>query len=243
VQKHAAAFGEMRQYYNDVTSNNLELIASLKTEVNQMRHNDQSNYSLMNEINSQNKRLNEPLEKAQKEVESLRAQLSSLSKDQESLNLTRSRLRVVERHIGSLQEKHAKLLADYAELERKRDALLDSFDASLQEVAAVAQHRNRALQLRLAEIQGQSDQKDAQLGAVLQAANLDPAAVEEVTAQLETVLETKNRAIKDLHFELAKVAQTHCDVMKAYDRKAIAGGVPPLDLEAAGLVQTTIKAD
>ncbi len=56
--------------------------------------------------------------------------------------------------------------------------------------------------------------QDAQLSAVLQAANLQLAALEMVTNQREHLLETKNRAMKDLHFELAKVAQAHEDVVR-----------------------------
>eukprot|EP01002_Notosolenus_urceolatus_P015418 NODE_793_length_1775_cov_107.610081_g648_i0.p1 GENE.NODE_793_length_1775_cov_107.610081_g648_i0~~NODE_793_length_1775_cov_107.610081_g648_i0.p1 ORF type:complete len:457 (-),score=141.49 NODE_793_length_1775_cov_107.610081_g648_i0:69-1439(-) len=240
VEKHAAAFGEMKQYHNDVTQDNLELITELKAAVTDMMHNEHNNNNLMSDIAAENRRLNEPLERALKEVESLKGQLSSLKRDQESLHLTRSRLRVVENQYQGLQEKHSKMQEDYAGLEQKKDALLSRFESSLSEVAQVAQHRNRQLQSKLADVQAAVDQKDAQLTAVLQAASLDPAAMDQITAHLEEILETKNRAIKDLHFELAKVAAQHTDVRRAYERKCVAAGLPPLDLDAAGLICTTI---
>ena len=63
MAKHEAAFAEIKDYYNDITSKNLDLIKSLKEEVANMKKNEQYNEKLMFEIAQENKRLNEPLQK------------------------------------------------------------------------------------------------------------------------------------------------------------------------------------
>ena len=49
--------------------------------------------------------------------------------------------------------------------------------------------------------------QDAQLNQVLATANLDPTAVKEVTQKVEDEIEKKNKQIKDLSFELARLTK------------------------------------
>ena len=49
--------------------------------------------------------------------------------------------------------------------------------------------------------------QEAQLNEVLSAANLDPSALTMVTRKLEDVLDSKNSAIRDLQYELARVCK------------------------------------
>ena len=51
------------------------------------------------------------------------------------------------------------------------------------------------------------EKKEAQLNEVLSASNLDPTALTVVTRKLEDVLDSKNSAIKDLQYELARVCK------------------------------------
>ena len=72
MKKHEKAFGEIKNYYNDITHNNLDLIRSLKEEVAEMKKKEIQNEKLMFEIAQENKKLSEPLTRALKEVELLR---------------------------------------------------------------------------------------------------------------------------------------------------------------------------
>ena len=96
MKKHEKAFGEIKNYYNDITHNNLDLIKSLKEEVAEMKKKEAANEKLMFEIAQENKRLSEPLTRALKEVELLRHELSNYDKDKLSLHNTKARLLVLE---------------------------------------------------------------------------------------------------------------------------------------------------
>ena len=50
MKKHEKAFGEIKNYYNDITHNNLDLIKSLKEEVAEMKKKEAANEKLMFEI-------------------------------------------------------------------------------------------------------------------------------------------------------------------------------------------------
>merc|ERR1712054_301574 len=75
MKKHEKAFGEIKNYYNDITHNNLDLIRSLKDEVADMKKKEAANEKLMFEIAQENKKLSEPLTRALKEVEKERDEL------------------------------------------------------------------------------------------------------------------------------------------------------------------------
>ena len=66
MRKHRQAFTEIKNYYNDITSNNLDLIKTLKEDVTEMKKKEALNEKLMYEISNENKRLSEPLNRALK---------------------------------------------------------------------------------------------------------------------------------------------------------------------------------
>eukprot|EP01006_Ploeotia_vitrea_P055264 TRINITY_DN67978_c10_g2_i1.p1 TRINITY_DN67978_c10_g2~~TRINITY_DN67978_c10_g2_i1.p1 ORF type:complete len:468 (-),score=76.77 TRINITY_DN67978_c10_g2_i1:1037-2440(-) len=240
VAKHEAAFREIKEYYNDITSNNLDLIKSLKEEVANMKKNEQYNEKLMFEIAQENKKLNDPLQRANKEVETLRHELANYEKDKMSLKNTRSRLLVLGDQFKKLEGTHRDLNSKFAKVETEKDNLVTTFGETLGDVRKRTGFQNTRLEQRLSDLQAKIEQKDAQLAHVLQAANLEPASLELVTRKLEDMLETKNRAIKDLHFEMAKVEQQHRDVIKAYEAKCKGAGIPTLNLMSLGLVKTVV---
>ena len=57
------AFADIKNYYNDITHNNLDLIKTLKEDVAEMKKKEAQNEKLMYEIAQENKRLSEPLQK------------------------------------------------------------------------------------------------------------------------------------------------------------------------------------
>jgi ribulose 1,5-bisphosphate carboxylase large subunit-like protein len=47
MKQHEAAFGEIKNYYNDITANNLDLIKALKEDVAEMKKREAQNEKLM----------------------------------------------------------------------------------------------------------------------------------------------------------------------------------------------------
>merc|ERR1712100_121065 len=81
MKNHEKAFGQIKNYYNDITHDNLKLIQSLKDEVSEMNKKAAANQKLMHDISQENKRLSEPLAAALKEVQELRHELKDKEKD------------------------------------------------------------------------------------------------------------------------------------------------------------------
>ena len=69
VRKHQRNFEKMKKYYLDITTSNLDLIKSLKDEVEEMRKKQIANEQLMYDVAQENKRLTGPLQTALAEAE------------------------------------------------------------------------------------------------------------------------------------------------------------------------------
>ena len=198
-----------------------------------MKQNDERNEKLMFDISQFNDRMQGPLEEAQREVAQLQQQLQAYEKDKLSLHNARSRLRAVKRDLMLLEEEHKQLKQKYGDVETDRDGLVRRFEDALREIAEVAQDSNTEIQQKLIDSQGRIEERDAQLQHFMEAIHLEPSALENVSKQAEDIIESKNRAIKDLHFELRKVESQSMKVCNEYSRRCRMAGIAPLEMNSS----------
>merc|ERR1739838_1105441 len=123
---------------------------------------------------------------------------------------------------------HEVLYQRFEKTEKERDDLYAKFVNAIHEVKQKSNFKNLLL-----------EKKEAQLNEVLSASNLDPTALTVVTKKLEDVLDSKNGAIKDLQYELARVCKAHNDLLRTYESKLSSFGIPPDELGFKPL-ETTI---
>lgn len=239
MKKHEKAFGEIKNYYNDITHNNLDLIRSLKEEVAEMKKKEISNEKLMFEIAQENKKLSEPLTRALKEVEKLRHELANYQKDKMSLQNAKSRLHVLETQLRDLTWEHEVLEQRFHHVEKERDELYDKFESTIYDVQQKSGFKNILLERKLQAINESLEKKESQLSEVIHAANLDPNLLGTVSKKLDDVLDAKNGAIKDLQYELARVTKAHNDVIRVYESKLTEFGIPVEELGFRPLVTST----
>ncbi|XP_076809971.1 dynein regulatory complex subunit 4-like [Clavelina lepadiformis] len=230
MKNHEKAFSDIKNYYNDITLNNLALINSLKEQIEEMKKKEERMEKEMGEIQLQNRRLTEPLQKANQEVEELRKQLTNYQKDKASLASAKARLRVMNKEMKSLQWEHEVLEQRFERTENERDELYRKFVKAIHEVQQKSNFKNLLLEKKLSALADSLEKKEAQLNEVLSASNLDPTALTVVTRKLEDVLDSKNSAIKDLQYELARVCKAHNDLLRTYESKLLAFGVPVEEL-------------
>lgn len=230
MKNHEKAFSDIKNYYNDITLNNLALINSLKEQVEEMKKKEERMEKQMNEIMAENKRLTEPLQKAREEVEELRRQLANYEKDKASLASAKARLKVQEEELRALHWEHEVLQQRFGQTQSERDELYSKFVKAIHEVQQKSNFKNLLLEKKLSALADTLEKKEAQLNEVLSASNLDPTALTVVTRKLEDVLDSKNSAIKDLQYELARVCKAHNDLIRTYESKLTSFGVPTEEL-------------
>lgn len=230
MKNHEKAFSDIKNYYNDITLNNLALINTLKEQVEEMKKKEERMEKQMAEITAKNKLLAEPLQKAQEEVEELKKELSNYEKDKETLRMTKARLKVTEEDLRSLKWEHEVLEQRFEKTQDERDELYKKFVKAIHEVQQKSNFKNLLLEKKLGALADTLEKKEAQLNEVLSASNLDPTALTVVTRKLEDVLDSKNSAIKDLQYELARVCKAHNDLLRTYEAKLNQFGIPTEEL-------------
>jgi len=202
MRNHDKAFGDIKNYYNDITLNNLALINSLKEQVEGLRKKDERAEKLMADVMAENRKLSEPLAAARAALADMKRQLSGYETDKEALARAKARLRVQD-EAGKQRELEFEVLQQrFAAVEGERDELYDKFVATIYDVQQKSGFKNLLLEKKLTALGDQLEKKEAQLNEVLSASNLDPTALSVVTRKLEDVLDSKNAAIKDLQCDL-----------------------------------------
>lgn len=239
MKHHEKAFAEIKGYYQDVTHNNLDLIKTLKEEVAEMKKKESANEKLMYEIAQENKRLSEPLVKALKENETLRTSLQHYEKDKISLSQTKARLVDTEKQLKNLEWDYEVLVQKSAQTTAERDELYKRFESSIYDVQQKSGLKNLMLERKIEAMSDALEKKEAQLGEVLQASNLDPQAMESISRKLDEVLESKNALIRSLQYDVAKIAKRHNDVISVYEGKLSEYGVPVQELGFKPLATST----
>ncbi|XP_064129677.1 dynein regulatory complex subunit 4 isoform X2 [Loxodonta africana] len=223
MERHEEAFTDIKNYYNDITLNNLALINSLKEQMEDMRKKEDHLEKEMMEVTTQNKRLAEPLQRAREEMSEMQRKLTHYERDKQILMCTKARLKVTEKELKDLQWEHEVLEQRFV---KERDQLYQKFTAAIQEVQQKTGFKNLVLERKLKALSTAVEQKEAQLNEVLATSNLDPAALTIVSRKLEDMLESKNSTIKDLQYELARVCKAHNDLLRTYEAKLLAFGIP-----------------
>ncbi|XP_056667181.1 dynein regulatory complex subunit 4 isoform X1 [Monodelphis domestica] len=226
MKNHEKAFSDIKNYYNDITLNNLALINSLKEQMEDMKKKEDHLEKEMAEVMMQNKRLADPLQKAREELIELHRKLVNYEKDKQALTSTKARLKVTEKDLKDLQWEHEVLEQRFIKVQVERDDLYAKFNKAILEVQQKTGFKNLILERKLATMANVMERKEVQLNEILSASNLDPEALSVVSRKLEDVLESKNNAIKELQYELARVCKAHNDLLRTYEAKLIAFGIP-----------------
>jgi chromosome segregation ATPase len=230
MKNHEKAFSDIKNYYNDITLNNLALINSLKEQLEKMKKDQDKLEKQLAETQAENRRLQDPLQKAREELAELHKQLSSYERDKVSLANAKARLKVQESELKSLRWEHEVLEQRFAQVQQERDELYARFTMAIHEVQQKSGLKNILLEKKLSTLTDTLEKKEAQLTEVISAANLDPSALTLVTRKLEDVLDSKNGAIRDLQYELARVCKAHNDLIRTYEAKLGSFGVPAEEL-------------
>ncbi|XP_030872719.1 dynein regulatory complex subunit 4 [Leptonychotes weddellii] len=290
MQRHEEAFTDIKNYYNDITLNNLALINSLKEQMEDMRKKEDHLEKEMMEVSVQNKRLADPLQKARDDMNEMQKKLSNYERDKQILlvsfllssppshfllgsgqeNISRMSPETQSRVWPSGQERAHRPTHPWGDpgargslcrrgmfwsrgrggrrllpsemppgqvaslsptacplqVQQERDELYRKFTAAILEVQQKVGFKNLVLERKLQVLSASVEKKEVQFSEVLAASNLDPAALTLVSRKLEDVLESKNNTIKDLQYELARVCKAHNDLLRTYEAKLLAFGIP-----------------
>ncbi|XP_029904388.1 dynein regulatory complex subunit 4-like [Myripristis murdjan] len=231
IKNHEKNVNDIREYHNDLKQKDLAVNKLLMEQITDMKTKQQQLESDMSKVMLENKSLAEPLQKAQREVAELQKQLTSYERDKALLASVKARLKVGEKDMKDLKWEHEVLQQTFNKVQLERDELYRKFTQAIQEVQERSGFKNVLLERKLGALTDTLEKKEAQLYAVLSASNMDQTALAGVTGKLEEVLDSKNVSIKDLQYEIARVCKAHNDLLRTYEAKLRAFGIPVEELD------------
>ncbi|XP_060779085.1 dynein regulatory complex subunit 4-like [Neoarius graeffei] len=246
IKNHEQAFDELKNHYSDVILKSYNEIYVLKDEVTDLKKDKETLEREKAKVLHHNKKITESLQKTTQEVSEMQKQLTNYEKDKASLAGTRARLSVSDKELKDLKWELKVLEERFITVQQERDELYQKFNTAILEVQQKSGFKNLLLEKKLETLTNSLEKTEAQLNEVLAASNLEPSALNVVTRKLEEVLDSKNTAIKDLQYEVARVSRTYNNLLRTYEAKLKALGLPadevgfkPLEISIHYL--TTIK--
>ena len=133
----------------------------------------------------------------------------------------------------------SQLCSDWWELMDEDDYSIAKFEKAIFDVQRKSGLKNMVLERKLEALGDELEKKEAQLGEVLSASNLDPGTLALVSKKLDEVMDSKNQLIKALQYDVAKVSKAHNDLIRVYEAKLAEFGVPVDELGFRPLVTNT----
>ncbi|XP_053594567.1 dynein regulatory complex subunit 4 [Microplitis demolitor] len=234
IKNHEKSFTDIKNYYDDITVNNLSLIQSLKEQMEVMKNNEERMKKQVRESISENKKLISDLKSAEEQVVELSRQLTNYEKDKLCLSNTKKRMTAVAKDYENLKWENEVLEMRFEKCQKERDELHSRFVSSILELQQKTGLKNVLLEKKLEKLSEILEQREAQIGQVLATAQLDPGASGEINQRFEDILNRKNTAIQDLQYDLARACKAHDDLLLNYENKLQEYGIsdsslaPPL---------------
>ena len=209
MAEHQKEFTDIKNYYNDITHNNLDLIKSLKEEVKELEMIERNDQIRLNEKRAENKKLTAPLKKMQEDLVRLKSELEEYKKEKAEMRRVKALLVGVEEENAAIVWEHETLSQRFAELKSERDELRRNFHASVFDVKQKSAFRSLLFEKKLAAMQRVQEEREAQLVEVLSRANLDPTVLGQVKGHIDDVLQRKNVEARQLQQEVARLQSLH----------------------------------
>lgn len=205
LSEHSKAFADIKNYYNDITHNNLDLIKAQKDEVKDLEGEERRDQMKLHEKMNENKKLAAPLKRMQEDVLRLRSELEDYRKEKAEMRRVKAALVVVEGSQSTVSWEHETLLQRFADIKKERDELRENLRSSIYDVKQKSAFRNLLLEKKLSAMQRVQEEREAQLNEVLTRANLEPSVLGQVKGHVEDVLQKKNAEARKLQSEVARL--------------------------------------
>lgn len=127
MKNHDKAFAELKKFYNDITSENLNLIKQQKEEISKIHGKIQSNSKQLADMKENNNKLKDPLQKAKEERDRMKILLKQFTKHKMSLQNLKSKLITIKEKIMKLENDSKDLDIKYDKVVKEKKYLTEKF--------------------------------------------------------------------------------------------------------------------
>jgi hypothetical protein len=220
MNEHQKAFMDIKNYYNDITHNNLDLIKSLKEEVKDLESEERKDQLRLYEKMTENKKLSAPLKKMQEDVIKLRSELDEYKIEKQEMKKVKAALSIVENNQSNVSWEYETLSLRLEDLKKEKADLEDALKSSIFEVKQKSAFRGMLLEKKLNALAHIQEEREAQLNEVLSRANLEPTLLGQVKGHVDDILLRKNNESKRYQSEILRL-QSQYELLQDYMKKKL----------------------
>ena len=214
IFNHSKSFDKMKNYYNSITRDNLDLIRSLKTELNELEEKIKNHEIKYQQILQENKKLNLPLNKAKNEVMIYNKKLINYNKDKRSLKSNQKHLLSLTNKLNILKKENIILKNKYQDVIKLKNDKINKYSTISNTICFDEDQKQK-----LIELQNKFKLKQNQLNKILNDANLDKVVINHLTNKLNKIIDHKNHQISDKRYDIIKYQKMHDDLVRVYQSK------------------------
>jgi len=230
MQKNAKEFQDIKVYYGDITSSNLDQIKRLKEEHEEIKKRQSSDAKHMFDLKQKNTQLSEPLRKAIRDVEALQEELRCYEVDKKRLAEVKEKIKEQEKTYSRLQFQQEALFQYLERVQMERDDVYDRFSKSVYEVQQKSGLKNFVFEKKLDTIQEALEVTVAEVNELVMSGSADQGVPGAVSQRLDEMIEYKNEFIAELHEEVQRIQDSHKQMVRAYSAKLAEYGIPTEEL-------------
>jgi chromosome segregation ATPase len=121
----------MKEYYNDITRENIELIKVHKDKLKEIKATIAGNDFIVADLKKKEKDLKVPLMEAQAERDSLKKSTLTFDKDKMALTNAKGCLKDFKKSLKTIRDNKEKLDSDYKKLEKEKNDMYNKFEIAI----------------------------------------------------------------------------------------------------------------
>jgi DNA repair exonuclease SbcCD ATPase subunit len=229
MDKNQKEFQDIKVYYGDITSSNLDMIKRLKEEHEEIKKRSASDSKHMLDLKQKNTQLSEPLRRADRDVSALQEELRLYEVDKKRLAEVKEKIKDQEKTYSRLQFQQEALYQHLERVQKDRDDVYEKFSGSVYEVQQKSGLKNLLLEKKLDTINESLEITMAQVGELVMSGSADqvPGAISQ---RLDELIEYKNEFIAYLHEEVQRIQDAYKQMVRAYQAKLAEYGIPAEEL-------------
>lgn len=146
ILEHQTAFNDIKNYYNDITHNNLDLIKSLKEEVRDLEEEEKKDQTRLYEKSLANKKISAPLKRLEEENWKLSSQLANYNLEKSKMKEIKEILLKCETHLSSISWESEVMYQKLNMLKKERDLLTENLTNAIYDIKQKSSYRSTLLE-------------------------------------------------------------------------------------------------
>lgn len=239
MENHTNSFKEMKDYYNQITRESLELIKVLKERLQDIKDNIKKNDEIIESLKAEMVQFREPLTQAKAEAEHLKKSVATFEKDQMALRNARGFLKDLTTKNNNVNEERTSLDKKFKQVDREKASMYVKFEQAIEQLRGRADFKNEKLEEKLQVFENELEKKELTFRELAQRCGLGQDQVDDICKKMEEAIEAKNSILRNLKYSLAHAIKAYNDAIRVYEAKLVEFGIPAEELGLEPLVTNT----